>query len=136
MFCRHLGARVFDDTAPILCADCNTQMDLPEGHASDLCNKGLGWRFRHEGFANVLAKHVFKAAGVGVCSEVPFLLRGLDARAVDILVHPRSSVDDSSRGFLSPWSMTQLFPRPSNGASSPREPGKRVLLQMQRNDGW
>lgn len=42
MLLRHLGVRVFDDTASLRCAECNRPMDHIGDHTADLYKIGLG----------------------------------------------------------------------------------------------
>eukprot|EP00177_Eucheuma_denticulatum_P006688 GFKZ01012160.1.p1 GENE.GFKZ01012160.1~~GFKZ01012160.1.p1 ORF type:complete len:238 (-),score=20.17 GFKZ01012160.1:1955-2668(-) len=89
MLRRHLGVRVYDDTAPLRCAACEKRMDALGDHASDLCNKGHGWNTRHRAVYITLGRELFSAAGLNVRYEVPNLVPGLNVRPADILVTER-----------------------------------------------
>eukprot|EP00177_Eucheuma_denticulatum_P002956 GFKZ01005312.1.p1 GENE.GFKZ01005312.1~~GFKZ01005312.1.p1 ORF type:complete len:259 (-),score=11.58 GFKZ01005312.1:132-908(-) len=89
MLRRHLGVRVHDDNAPLYCSECTRRVDALDDHASDLCNKGLGWSNRHKAVYALLGKDLFSTAGLNVQCEVLNLLPGRNLRPADALVTPR-----------------------------------------------
>eukprot|EP00177_Eucheuma_denticulatum_P004107 GFKZ01007447.1.p2 GENE.GFKZ01007447.1~~GFKZ01007447.1.p2 ORF type:complete len:118 (+),score=1.83 GFKZ01007447.1:1203-1556(+) len=114
MLRRHLGAPVFDNTAIQQHARCHIPMDHLGDHVADLCLKRYGWKYLHDALRDELGKGLFQTTDARIDYETRNLLPGLQARPVDVLVHPFPSVTGPDPP--SQWPLMSLHPPPSNSA--------------------
>eukprot|EP00177_Eucheuma_denticulatum_P004363 GFKZ01007927.1.p2 GENE.GFKZ01007927.1~~GFKZ01007927.1.p2 ORF type:complete len:113 (+),score=3.15 GFKZ01007927.1:77-415(+) len=61
-----LGIRALDDTALLLCVECNRHIDHLGDDAACEYKKGLGWTKGHNAMVRVLGPELFQAARVSV----------------------------------------------------------------------
>eukprot|EP00177_Eucheuma_denticulatum_P005884 GFKZ01010717.1.p1 GENE.GFKZ01010717.1~~GFKZ01010717.1.p1 ORF type:complete len:171 (-),score=10.48 GFKZ01010717.1:460-972(-) len=130
MLYRLAGVAVFDDTAPLECAECHKIMDHVGIPAADLFSKDLGWNNRHKAVANVLGKEPFTAAGIGVNYEVGVdyevedVVPGLNARPADILMQSKPNTTRTSLLLPMAYDVT-IFSRIQERFRSMRRPAER-----------